>query len=377
MPPWRIPLSDVDLGAEELEAMTRVLESGWLTLGAEVTGFEQEFAAAIQAERALCVANCTAALHLACLALGVEAGSEVIVPSLTFVASANSVALAGGRPVFADVVSESDLTLDPADVERRITPATRGIMCVHYGGFACRMDELLELCDRHGLFLIEDAAHAPGVEDHHGTLGTIGDVGCFSFFGNKNLTTGEGGMAVARDPEVHERMRLLRSHGMTTMSWDRFSGHAWDYDVVQTGLNYRPTEFTGALGRAQLPKLSVNNCRRMELLERYRERLAGIPGVQVPFAGRSGSAHLAVLLVAEPARRDPLRRALADAGIQTSVHYPPAHLFRHYRDAYGHAPGDLPVTEALAGRLVTLPLYPGMTADDVADVCDAIAAFMS
>jgi dTDP-4-amino-4,6-dideoxygalactose transaminase len=377
MTAWRIPLSDVDFGPEESDAVVRVVESGWLTVGSEVAAFESEFAALAGAERALCVSSGTAALHLACLALGVGPGAEVIVPSLTFVASANAIALAGGRPVFADVIGPDDLTLDPEDVERRITPATRGVLCVHYGGFACRLAELTELCSRHGLFLLEDAAHTPGGEWEGRGLGTIGDVGCFSFFGNKNMTTGEGGMVLARQGDVLERMRLLRSHGMTTMSWDRYSGHAWEYDVIRLGLNYRPSELTGALGRAQLAKLAANNAHRQQLLDLYRERLRGLPGLTMPFAGRRGTAHLAVAVVEQPNLRDPLRRALADAGVQTSLHYPPVHLFGHYREAYGHAPRDLPVTEDLARRIVTLPLYSRMTPDQVDEVCGSIAGFVN
>lgn len=374
---WRIPLSDLDLGREEQEAVVRVVESGWLTLGSEVRAFEEAFAAFCGADRASCVSSGTAALHLACLALGVRSGVEVIVPSLTFVASANAVVLAGGRPVFAEPVGPDDLTLDPADVERRITPATRGVMCVHYGGFACRMDELLSLCERHGLFLVEDAAHAPGGLWEGRALGSIGDAGCFSFFGNKNMTTGEGGMVLARDSAVLDRVDLLRSHGMTSMSWDRFSGHASAYEVEGVGYNYRPSELTGALGRAQLDKLPANNARRMSLLDRYRERLRDTAQVRMPFGHQTGTAHIAVLLVERPELRDPLRRALADDGIQTSVHYQPAHLFRHYREAYGYGDGDLPVTEDLSSRAVTLPLYPTMTTEQVDEVCGSIEAFLA
>jgi dTDP-4-amino-4,6-dideoxygalactose transaminase len=377
MKAWQIPLSDLDLGPEERNAVVGVVESGWLTLGAEVSAFEQEFAAFSGAQEAVLVSSGTAALHLACLALGVGPGIEVIVPSLSFVASANAVALAGGRPVFADAIGAEDFTVDPVDVERRITPATRGVMCMHYGGFACDMDALIDICRRHDLFLIEDAAHAPGVEWKGRALGTLGDAGCFSFFGNKNMTTGEGGVALARDPEVLERIRLMRSHGMTSMSWDRYTGHAWAYDVVRLGYNYRPSELTAALGRAQLVKLPSNNARRYELLERYRARLAAVPRIDMPFGGRPGAAHLAVAVVERADLRESLRRALADAGIQTSVHYPPAHLFRHYRETYGYAPGDLPVTEDLAERGITLPLYPTLTPGQVDQVCGSIAAFMS
>jgi dTDP-4-amino-4,6-dideoxygalactose transaminase len=373
---WRIPLSDVDLGPEEREAVVAVVDSGWLTLGAEVRAFEREFAEFCGAEEAVGVSSGTAALHLACLALGLGQGDEVVVPSLTFVACANAVALTGARPVFADVCGPDDLTIDPADVARRVTERTRAVLCVHYGGFACRMDELLALCQERGIALIEDVAHAPGGDWEGRRLGTIADVGCFSFFGNKNMTTGEGGMLLARDGELASRARLMRSHGMTTMSWDRFSGHAWDYDVFGPGYNYRPTELAAALGRTQLRKLKRNNSRRLRLLEAYRERLTDVPGIAMPFEGRRGTGHLAVALVEQASLRDPLRRQLADEGIQTSLHYPPTHLFAHYREAYGHAEGDLPVTEDAAARLVTLPLYPFLSATDLDTVCAAIASYL-
>jgi dTDP-4-amino-4,6-dideoxygalactose transaminase len=374
---WRIPLSDLDLGREEQEAVARVVGSGWLTLGPEVRAFEEAFAAFCGADRASCVSSGTAALHLACLGLGVTTGVEVIVPSLTFVASANAVALAGGRPVFAEALGPHDLTLDPEDVERRVTPATRGVMCVHYGGFACRMDDLLAICERHGLFLIEDAAHAPGGLWEGRALGSIGDAGCFSFFGNKNMTTGEGGMVLARDAAVLDRVNQLRSHGMTSMSWERFSGHAAAYEVDGVGYNYRPSELTGALGRVQLDKLQGNNARRMSLLDRYRERVRHMPQAHMPFDDRRGTAHIAVLLVERPELRDPLRRALAGDGIQTSVHYQPAHLFRHYREEHGYGEGDLPVTEDLSRRAVTLPLYATMTTEQVDEVCGSIESFLA
>jgi dTDP-4-amino-4,6-dideoxygalactose transaminase len=377
MTAWKIPLSELRLGPEERDAAARIVDSGWLTLGREVAEFEAEFAAACGVDGAVAVANGTAALHLSCLAAGVGPGVEVIVPTLTFVASANAVALSGGRPVFADSTSADDLTLDPADVERRITPATRGIMCMHYGGYPSRMGALLDICERHGLFLIEDAAHAPGADWEGRPLGTIGDAGCFSFFGNKNMSTGEGGMVVARDPELLAQVRLMRSHGMTTMSWDRYRGHATAYDVVRLGFNYRPSELTAALGRPQLAKLTANNERRNALIEFYRGRLDRPgSGATMPFRGQTGSGHLAVLVVERQELRDPLRDALAGDGIQTSLHYPPVHLFDHYRTAYGYAPGDLPVAEELAQRIVTLPLYPTMTQEQLDTVCSSVESFL-
>lgn len=377
MADWEIPLSDIDLGPEEEQAVLRVVRSRWFTAGAEVAGFEAEFAQACSAPGAVALANCTAALQLACVALGVGPGVEVIVPTLTFVATANAVTLAGGTPVLADSTSEDDFCIDPADVERRITPATRGIICVHYAGAACDMDALLAICERHGLFLIEDAAHAPGGTWNGRALGTIGDIGCFSFFGNKNLTTGEGGMVVSSRPELLERIRLLRSHGMTTTSWDRFKGHAHAYDVVEAGFNYRPTEFAGALGRAQLRKLPAGNAHRRELVERYHRTLSGTPGVDVAAPPEGSACHLAVLVADHRDTRDFVRSKLTEARIQTSLHYLPIHLFAQFRDNYGYQPGSLPVAEDLATRAITLPLYAQMTEQQVDRICHVITSAMS
>ena len=365
---WRIPLSDLDLGTEEEAAVVRVIRSGWLTVGEEVAGFEREFAALCGADQAVALSSCTAALHLACVALGVQPGVEVIVPTMTFVATANAVVLAGGSPVFADSIGPDDFTVDPADVQRRVGPATRGIICVHYGGFPAQLDDLLELCARHDLFLIEDVAHAPGAELDGRALGTFGDAGCFSFYGNKNMTTGEGGMALSGDRTVAGRIRSLRAHGITTTSWDRFRGRAIEHDVEEAGLNYRPTELAAAVGRAQLGKLPVNNASRNALLSRYREQLASTPGVTMPFAHKSGAAHLAVVVADDPDRREALRLGLEREGVQTSVHYPPVHLFSRYR-AEGHRPGELPVAETLAERALSLPLYASMTIAQVDEVC--------
>jgi len=373
---WRIPLSDLDFGEAEAEAVAEVVRSGWLTLGERVRTFEAEFAAAHGVDDAVAVANGTAALHLGAIAAGLEPGGEVIVPSLSFVASANAIAVAGGRPVFADIVSLDEPTIDPASVEALLGPKTVGVMAMHYGGHPCRMDELLALCERHGIFLIEDAAHAPGVCTERGHLGTLGRVGCFSFFGNKNLTTGEGGMVLSRDPEVLEKVRLLRSHGMTSMSWERYSGQAWDYDVLSPGFNYRPTEMTGALGSVRLAQLQENNRRRNALLGRYEEGLDPVSGVRLPFQGSRGSGHLAAIVVQDAGRRDPLRTALADDGIQTSLHYPPIHRFRTYRDGAPAGGWDCPRTDDYAARVVTLPLYPSLSEEAVDEVVGRIRDFL-
>ena len=370
---WRVPLADIDLGPEEEAAVLDVLRRRWLTMGGVTAAFEADFAALTGAEHALAVTNCTAALHLAGLALGWGPGDEVIVPSLTFVATANAVRYCGATPVFADVTSADDLSLSPDDVAARLSPRTRAIVVVHYGGYAADMPALLALAGRHGLDVVEDVAHAPGASLDGRALGTWGRIGCFSFFSNKNMTTGEGGMLTTDDDALAERLRLLRSHGMTTLTWDRHRGHAFSYDVVAPGYNYRIDELRAAIGRAQLAKLPGNNRRRAQLDAAYRALLpAAAPGLALPYAAPRGVSahHLRPALLPPGVDRTAFMTAMKERGIQTSIHYPPVHRFSYYRRAEGPA---LPITEAVAAREVTLPLYPGMSAGDVEVVVAAVA----
>ncbi len=367
----KIPLSDVELGEPEIEAVTAVLRSRWLTAGAICAQFETALAATTGTPHALAVANCTAALHMAYLALGVGPGDEVLVPTLSFVAGANTVRMIGATPVFVDCAGDDDFNVDPTDVERRIGPRTRAITVVHYGGYPCAMDEVLALARRHGLPVVEDCAHAPGGTYRGKPLGGLGDVGCFSFFGNKNITTGEGGAVVTRDAALAERLRLLRSHGMTTMTWDRHRGHASSYDVVAPGLNYRLDEIRAAIGLCQLRRLADNNARRARVVRAYRRALSGFAGVGVPFADRDESTfHLMPILLPRGADRDAVMAHLRREDIGTSVHYPPTHLFSAYRGTTS----ALPRAEALAPRILTLPLYPSMTDSDVDAVVGALRA---
>jgi dTDP-4-amino-4,6-dideoxygalactose transaminase len=373
---WQVTLSDIDLGDDEVAAVSAVLTSRWLSMGAVTAAFEADWAAALGVPSAVSVSSGTAALHLIALALGLGPGDEVIVPSLSFVASAATVALTGARPVFAEVTGGQDLTLDPADVARRITPRTRAIVAMHYGGYPAAMPALLELARRHGLVLIEDAAHAPVVRTESGMLGTLGDVGCYSFFATKNVTTGEGGLVVARDPALLARVRGLRAHCMSSSSWDKQQGRASTYDVDGLGLNYRPTDLSSALGRVQLRRLANDRRRRRELVERYHARLADLPGLELPFRGHAGDSgyHLLPILLPAGVDRAALQARLKEQGVQTSVHYPPTHLFSYYRARYGCRPGDLPVTEDLAARELTLPLHVRMTDAQVDLVADALGA---
>ena len=372
---WRIPLSDMDLGLEEMSAVQEVLQRRWLTMGEVTQEFEREFAAYVGTRHTLAVANGTTALHLACLAVGLGPGDEAIVPSLTFVATANAIRYTGATPVFADIIGENDLNISPQSLEHLLTERTRAIVVVHYGGYACDMPRIAAFAREHGLSVIEDAAHATGSDLNGRKLGTFGQVGCFSFFSTKNLATGEGGMLVTDNDALYEKMRLMRSHGMTTLTWDRHKGHAWSYDVVELGYNYRIDEIRAALGRVQLGKLERNNARRRHLTQLYRESLRELaPQITVPFTDHPGvsSAHIMPILLAQGTDRTAFMAHMKAHGIQTSIHYPPIHLFTYYRKQLGRHPGMLPLTEAVGLCEVTLPLYPGMTDQDVRTVVDAI-----
>lgn len=371
---WRIPLADIDFDSEEEAAVLEVVRSRWLTMGAMTQAFEEEFAAYTGARHAIAVANGTAALHLACMVIGLKDGDEVIVPSLTFVATANAIRYTGAIPVFADIESEQDLDISVRAIEQKLTERTRAIMVMHYGGYACDMPAITKLAREKGLAIIEDAAHAIGSEIDGRKMGVWGEVGCFSFFSNKNMTTGEGGMVVTNNDAMADKLRILRSHGMTTMSWDRHKGHAWSYDVVELGYNYRIDEIRAALGRVQLGKLDRNNERRRILSALYREQLQElVPTIVVPFNETRGISACHLLPILLPAGSDRLgfMEYMKSHGIQTSIHYPPIHKFQAFAEV-GLGAGDLPVTENVTGRQVTLPLYPTLKEEDVTVVVQAV-----
>ena len=372
---WRVPLSDIDFGPEETAAVQQVLASRWLTMGAITQQFEQEFAEYTRARHAIAVTNATAALHLACVAIGLGPGDEVILPSLTFVATANAVRYTGATPVFADIEGETNLNVSPQSIEACITPRTRAILVVHYGGYACDMPAILAIAQRHGLAVLEDAAHAIGSQLEDRMLGTWGRIGCFSFFSNKNMTTGEGGMLVTDDDQVAEKLRLLRSHGMTSLTWDRHKGHAWSYDVVDLGYNYRIDEIRSALGRVQLKKLGNNNQLRRDKTALYHELLQELcPAVGIPFRDHPGisACHLLPILLPVGTLREACMEQMKSRGIQTSIHYPPIHQFSAYRELFTQTSSDLKRTESVAVREVTLPLYPALSTTDVELVVHAL-----
>ena len=376
---WKIPLFDLDVGEQEIEAVRRVLTSGWISMGEVTQELEQRFADAHNALYGVAVSSATAALHLALRAADVGQGDEVICPSLTFVATSNAAIYVGAKPVFADIESAGNLTISAGEIESKITRNTRAIVVMHYGGFPCDMDAINEVAHRNGCVVIEDAAHAPDAEYKGRKVGTLGDVGCFSFFSNKNMTTAEGGMVLTNDPDVASRVRVLRSHGMTSLSYDRFNGHASSYDVVDLGYNYRMDDIRASIGLVQLDRLCEMGANRREVWDSYQQRLVGVEGVTVPFgaaAEESGKwltqPYIFPVILTYDQHRDQVRHKLAQDGIQTSVHYPPVHLFRLYTDRFGYAAGDLPVTEWVASNIISLPFYPSMAEEDVDSVVEAL-----
>jgi len=364
---WRYPLSDTDIGKEEEKEVLKVLRSKWLSTGPVTERFEKAFSNYLGGGFAVAVSNGTAALHLALACMDLKQGDEVILPSATFVATANAVLYVGGKPIFADIVSTDDLNISPEEIGKKVSKRTKAIVVMHYGGYPCDMESILAIAKQHRLHVIEDAAHAPGAEYRGEKCGTLGTIGCFSFFSNKNLVTGEGGMIITENQAFAERIRKVRSHGMKALSWDKYRGRLSSYDVEEIGYNYRTTEIQSALGLIQLRKLDRNNRKRRKLVEAYRRELEGVEGISVPFSryGNRPSCHLFSILVTPSVERDKVMEGLKLHGIQTSIHYPPVHLFSLYRKEFGYGKGMLPVTEEVSQREITLPLHPGMDRDDV------------
>ena len=370
-----IPLFDLNYGQEEEEAVLRVLRSKWLTMGQETEALEKEFAEFCGVKHAIAVSNCTTALHLANLAVGVKQGDEVICPSLTFVATSNSVIYAGGTPVFADIESTDDWTISPNEIEKKINKNTRAIIVMHYGGFACDMDKIMQIAARHSLPVIEDAAHAPGAAYKGRTLGSRGDISCFSFFSNKNISTGEGGMICTGNDDYAEKIRLMRSHGMTSLTLDRHKGHAYSYDVVSLGYNYRLDEIHTALARVQLKKLKTGNEHRRAAATRYKSELSKIDRIRIPFSDYAFLAnyHIFPILLDESIDRQSLMIFLREKGIQTSIHYPPIHQFSFYKNF--DIKYDLPLTEYVGQHELTLPMFDGITDEQICLISEKMRDF--
>jgi dTDP-4-amino-4,6-dideoxygalactose transaminase len=374
MSQWQVPLTDVVISEEDVQAVLECLESGWLTMGPRTQAFEEALAQYVGLPHAVTVSSGTAALHLSLLAAGIGSGDEVIVPGVTFIASAAAARYVGAEPVLCDVRSASDFNIDPEDAARRITPRTRAIVAVHFCGYPADVLALRELCDEHGLVLIEDCAQAIGahVDDHGRQVGSVGELGAFSFFSKKQLCVGEGGMVATADEQLAERVRQLRSHALTSSTWDRHRGHDPAYDVVDIGFNFRLDEGRSALGLSRLGRLQDMVDARRALVRSYREQLADVAGIQLAFDEQAveRASHFAFpVLLADRTQRDRFREGLKARGIQTTW-YPALHTFSEYRR---YAPADgLPRATETAERHCALPLAPTMDDAAVRTVVSAV-----
>ncbi len=357
------------LGVPEKAALSKVIDSSWLTMGEQVQLFEESFARMHGAEDCVAVSSCTAALHLILHGLGIGPGDEVLVPSLTFVATANSVLYVGATPVFVDIESADLPLMSLAEAEARCTPRTKAIILVHFAGYLANREQWQRFARARGLHIIEDAAHAPGLRE----VGTYGVAAAFSFYGNKNMTTAEGGAVIAKDPELLQRIRQARGHGMTSGTHQRLNSRTPQYDVTMLGFNYRMDEMRAAIGLVQLQNLQEWNEIRRILAVLYRRHIATrCPAVTVPFSGpRTSAHHIMPVLLPRYADRQDVIDELRDQGIQTTIHYSPVHQMTLYREL---SPGThLPRTEDFAQRELTIPLHPQMTSATVEAVVEALA----
>jgi dTDP-4-amino-4,6-dideoxygalactose transaminase len=369
---WKIPLFDLDYGQQEKEAVLEVLESKWLSSGEKTKGFESEFSKYLGADvLSTAVSSATAALHISLLIAGVQEQDEVIISGLTFVADANVVTICKATPIFVDVNSLDDWNPSIKDIKAKVTDKTKAIIVVHFAGYPIEdIDELVTFCKENSIFLIEDVAHAVGASYGGQKCGTFGDMACFSFFSNKNLSTGEGGMFVTKSMEFDKQAKLFRSHGMTSMTIDRHEGKTISYDVVQPGLNYRMDEIRCALGLVQLGKLDSNNQKRKELVEYYIKTLSQkVAQVQVPFKNINyktvSSYHIFPILLPKNSNRVDVMEKLKLKGIQTSIHYPAFKDFTFYSSFCNET---LKYTDEISSRVLTLPLYPELTIEMIDEV---------
>lgn len=376
-----VPFHRPDLGEPEIAAVVECLRSGWLTTGPRCREFEEQFAAYVGARYAVAVNSCTAGLHLALEALGIRAGDAVLVPTLTFTATAEVVQYLGARPVLVDVDLVT-LNLDVEDAERRLRGSAepvRAILPVHFGGLPCEMDAITAFARRYGLAVVEDAAHALPASYRGRSVGTLGAAASFSFYATKNLTTGEGGMVTTEDPDVAERVRCMSLHGISRDAWKRYTAEgSWYYEVIAAGYKYNLTDIAAALGLVQLSRCEAMWRRRAAIAAEYSRNFAAVEELRVPYPGGPHVQH-AWHLYPLRLRLDRLRlnraefiEALRAQGIGASVHFIPLHLQPHYRDRFGYGPEDFPTAAAVYPELVSLPLYSAMTDAEVERVVTAV-----
>lgn len=372
-----IPFHRPQIEEDEVRSVVETLRSGWLTTGENVKRFEEDFAKYLGCDYAIAVNSCTAALHLALEAVGVGQGDEVIVPTMTFTATAEVVLYLNAVPVLVDC-RRGDLNIDPDLIERTITAKTKAIIPVHFAGQPCDMEPILHIAKNHKLFVIEDAAHALPARYLGSAIGTLGDITCFSFYATKTITTGEGGMAATQNPEWAARMRMMSLHGISHDAWKRYSKEgSWFYEVLRPGFKYNLTDVAAALGLVQLAKCDRFREERRRIAALYDQGFADLNEIERPSVApaREHAWHLYVIQL----NLDRLRidrgefiEALKGRNIGASVHFIPLHLHPFYRNAFGYKPGDFPNAAAAYERILSLPIFPGMTDDQVERVIDAV-----
>jgi dTDP-4-amino-4,6-dideoxygalactose transaminase len=365
---------------EEKKAMLEALSSRWLTGGPRAREFEKMFARYLDTKHAIAVNSCTAALHLAMRALDIGRGDEVIVPVFTFAATANAPLFVGAKPVFADI-DEKTFNISPKDIQNKITEKTKAIIVVHYGGQPCDMKEIMQIAKRHNLHVVEDCAHSLGAEYMGQKTGSIGTIGCFSFYPTKIITTLEGGMATTNDEEIAKQIKVLREHGMTKGAFDREKTATWYYDVVNLGYNYRLNEVQSTLGISQLKRIDEINKKRIEAAHYYTKKLKQINGIIPPYEAkdRTHVYHLYAIRVVKQKRginRDELYKKLSNKGIGLSVHYTPLHLLTFYKKTLGYKTGDFPIAEQISKEVLSLPIYPTITKTQIDYVVKEISKIM-
>jgi len=374
----QVPFHRADLGEEEVAAVSDVIRSGWLTMGAKTFEFESLFARYVGASYAVAVSSCTAALHLALDAIGVRPDDEVLVPTTTFTATAEVVTYLGARPVLVDIDPET-FNLDPNDAERKITSRTRAIIPVHFAGTPCDMSKIVEMAERHKLRVIEDAAHALPSTYKGRKIGSVSELTAFSFYATKTLTTGEGGMITTEDPDIAKRLQVMRLHGIARDAWKRYSAEgSWFYEVVEAGYKYNLTDMQAALGIVQLSKCDEMTAARTRIADRYNEAFEPLQALQVPVCpgDRTTSWHLYVLrlnLDHLQIDRNQFIQELAERGVSTSVHFIPLHLQPLYQRDYGYATSDFPAAERAYHRSLSLPIYSGMRDVEIEQVIWAVS----
>lgn len=375
--PFHVP----SIAEDEIQAVVETMRSGWLTTGPKVRQLEQDFAQYVGCSYAVAVNSGTAALHLALDAIGLKAGDEVILPTMTFAATAEVVRYFNATPVLVDCQPDT-LNIDPQRIEQAITAKTKAIIPVHFGGHPCDMDAIVEIARAHQLAVIEDAAHALPARYYGQMVGTIGDITCFSFYATKTITTGEGGMATTENPEWAERMRLMSLHGISKDAWKRYSAEgSWYYEILFPGYKYNLTDIAAAIGIEQLKKCDSFWVQRQLYATVYNKGFRGVPGVRVPPSAECGQHawHLYVIQLDRDRLcidRNHFIQLLKEHNIGTSVHFIPLHIHPYYRDLFGYRCEDFPNASAAYERIVSLPIYPRLTSADVQRVIGVVSSLV-